>query len=70
MPAIGPGKAWLRLTLIPGIGGETQRKLLATFGLPEQIFAASRSALRSIISDKATNLLLETDNSAAVEAAS
>ena len=32
--------AWLRLTLIPGIGGESQRKLLAAFGLPEQIFAA------------------------------
>ena len=70
MPAIGPGKAWLRLTLIPGIGGETQRKLLAAFGLPEQIFAANRSALRRIISDKAIDLLLETDNSSAVEAAS
>jgi hypothetical protein len=30
--------AWLRLTLIPGIGGETQRKLLAAFGLPEADF--------------------------------
>lgn len=29
---------WLRLTLIPGIGGETQRKLLAAFGLPEAVF--------------------------------
>ena len=37
--------AWLRLTLIPGIGGETQRKLLATFGLPEAIFAAGRLEL-------------------------
>ena len=27
--------AWLRLTLIPGIGGETQRKLLTAFGLPD-----------------------------------
>ena len=27
--------AWLRLTLPSGIGGETQRKLLAAFGLPE-----------------------------------
>jgi DNA processing protein len=26
---------WLRLTLIPGIGGETQRKLLTAFGLPD-----------------------------------
>ena len=33
--------AWLRLTLIPGLGGETQRKLLAAFGLPEAVFAAA-----------------------------
>ena len=32
--------AWLRLTLIPRHRRETQRKLLAAFGLPEAIFAA------------------------------
>ena len=32
---------WLRLTLIPGIGSETQRKLLGAFGLPEAIFSAA-----------------------------
>lgn len=31
-------KHWLRLTLIPGIGGHTQRKLLAAFGLPDAVF--------------------------------
>ena len=41
--------AWLRLTLIPGIGGETQRKLLAAFGLPEAIFAAGRLAVRGVV---------------------
>jgi DNA processing protein len=45
--------AWLRLTLIPGIGGETQRKLLAAFGLPEAIFAAGRLEVRSVIGDRA-----------------
>ena len=40
--------AWLRLTLIPGIGGETQRKLLAAFGLPEAVFAAGRLAARAL----------------------
>lgn len=49
--------AWLRLTLIPGIGGETQRKLLAAFGLPTAIFAASPSSLRSVIGNKADQLL-------------
>jgi DNA processing protein len=45
--------AWLRLTLIPGIGGESQRKLLAAFGLPEAVFAAGRLATRSVIGDRA-----------------
>ena len=40
---------WLRLTLIPGIGGETQRRLLQTFGDPAAIFAASGSALRGVL---------------------
>lgn len=48
--------AWLRLTLAPGIGGETQRKLLAAFGLPEQVFAAGLSAVRAVIQKKADAL--------------
>ncbi|HXE41327.1 MAG TPA: DNA-processing protein DprA [Azonexus sp.] len=48
--------AWLRLTLIPGIGGETQRKLLAAFGLPEAIFAAGRLAVRGVIGERADPL--------------
>ena len=54
--------AWLRLTLIPDIGGETQRKLLAAFGLPEAIFAAGRLELRSVIGKRA-DLLLDFDAS-------
>lgn len=61
--------AWLRLTLIPGIGGETQRKLLAAFGLPETLFAAGRSAVSGAVGGKAAALLFDTDNSAAVAAA-
>ncbi|MCG2575832.1 DNA-processing protein DprA [Dechloromonas sp. XY25] len=58
--------AWLRLTLIPGIGGETQRKLLAAFGLPEGIFAAGRLEVRRIIGDRA-DLLFDSDPAAAIE---
>ena len=58
--------AWLRLTLIPGIGGETQRKLLAAFGLPEAVFAAGRLAARSVIGDRA-DLLFDFDASEAVD---
>ncbi|MEF8712361.1 MAG: DNA-processing protein DprA [Accumulibacter sp.] len=60
---------WLRLTLIPGIGGETQRKLLSVFGLPEAIFLASRSALRNIVGDKAASRVLDTDNQFMIEEA-
>ncbi|MCL2022082.1 MAG: DNA-processing protein DprA [Betaproteobacteria bacterium] len=52
--------AWLRLTLIPGIGGESQRKLLAAFGLPDHIFSVGRAMLAEIIGNRA-NLLLDTD---------
>ena len=60
--------AWLRLTLIPGIGSETQRKLLLAFGTPEAIFVASRSSLRGIVGIKA-DALLDTDLSAAIDQA-
>jgi DNA processing protein len=58
--------AWLRLTLIPGIGGETQRKLLAAFGLPEAIFSAGRLAARAVIGSRA-DLLFDFDTSEAVD---
>lgn len=58
--------AWLRLTLIPGIGGESQRKLLAAFGLPQAIFAAGRLATRSVIGDRA-DLLFDFDPSEEVD---
>jgi DNA processing protein len=58
--------AWLRLTTIPGIGGESQRKLLAAFGLPEAIFAAGRLAVRSVIGERA-DLLLDFDASEAID---
>lgn len=57
---------WLRLTLTPGIGGATQRKLLAAFGLPGAVFAASRNTLASVIGDKAASQLLDTENPAAL----
>ena len=38
--------AWLRLTLTPGVGNATARRLLQTFGLPQQIFQQSHQALQ------------------------
>lgn len=41
--------AWLRLTLSPGIGNQTARKLLAAFGLPSAIFHQSPEALQQVV---------------------
>ncbi|MDR0378778.1 MAG: DNA-processing protein DprA [Candidatus Accumulibacter sp.] len=60
---------WLRLTLVPGIGGRTQRKLLTAFGLPDVIFSAGHGALRAVIGDKAARRLLDADSTAAIAAA-
>lgn len=49
---------WLRLTLAPGIGGETQRKLLSAFGLPDRIFATGSQALARVIPLKQAKQLL------------
>jgi DNA processing protein len=49
---------WLRLTLTPGVGGESQRALLANFGLPGQVFAAGRAALTRVLTGKQVDALL------------
>ncbi|MFA9438816.1 DNA-processing protein DprA [Uliginosibacterium sp. sgz301328] len=60
---------WLRLTLVPDIGTERQRHLLAAFGLPERIFAAGRLALEQVVGPGPTQQLLSTDSRAQIEAA-
>ncbi|SMB22064.1 DNA protecting protein DprA [Sterolibacterium denitrificans] len=52
---------WLRLALTPGIGGETQRSLLAAFGLPAHVFASSLSALRGVVGAPRAERLLHSD---------
>jgi len=41
---------WLRLLETPGVGRETARRLLETFGSPEAVFGASSPARRAIVS--------------------
>jgi len=41
--------AWLRLTLTPGVGNAAVRRLLAAFGLPQQVFAQSTQALQRCV---------------------
>ena len=45
-------KAWLRLTLTPGVGNDSARKLLAAFGSAEGVFEQNDAALRQLGSDK------------------
>lgn len=49
---------WLRLLLTPGVGNESARKLLAAFGLPEDVFRQSPPALRAVVGPKAALALL------------
>ena len=43
---------WLRLMLTEGVGPQTARELLSHFGLPENIFGASYSALQKCVNEK------------------
>ena len=52
---LGP---WLRLTLTPGVGSETTRRLLASFGQPDAIFGQTETALRHIVSNAQARALL------------
>ncbi len=60
---------WLRLSRISGIGPARQRSLLAAFGLPSQIFAASQASIASVIGSDAARALLEAPEAGWLEAA-
>lgn len=69
MPGASELADWLRLTLARGIGGDTQRRLLSAFGLPEQIFSASAATLARTIPLKQAELLLSQDSENEIAAA-
>jgi len=61
--------AWLRPTLIPGVGSAGQRALLKTFGSPEAVFEASAEALASVLGVALARTLLDNPTSVAVASA-
>jgi len=60
--------AWIRLSLVPGLGGHGLRKLLAEFGLPQQVLDAGRGALAGVVSAEIAARMLSDVDSAAVDA--
>ena len=52
-------RAWLNLTLPPGIGPRTQQQLLRAFGTPDAVLNARLSALSSIVGIKLAQSLLD-----------
>lgn len=57
--------AWLRLLLTPGVGSSAGRKLLARFGLPQQIFQQTAAQLETCVSTKQAESLLRTPDNLA-----
>jgi DNA processing protein len=54
--AVDPGiENWLRFTLVPGIGGATQRKLLKHFGSPEAALRAPSSSVSALLNAAAAS---------------
>lgn len=49
---------WIRFEQTPGVGGETGRKLLGAFGLPENIFSANFSALLNTVSERVAHAIV------------
>lgn len=50
--------AWLRFEQTAGVGAETARRLLVAFGLPENIFSSSFSALHKVVPERIAYALL------------
>ncbi len=51
--------AWLRLTLTPGLGDTSARRLLAAFGPPEALYTQTPQALQPILNPAQTAALLQ-----------
>ncbi len=61
--------AWIKLSLVPGLGGQSLRRLLTAFGLPQQVLAVGPGALARIVSAEIAGRILSDLDSPAVAAA-
>jgi len=51
--------AWLRLTLTPGLGDTSSRRLLAAFGPPETLYTQTPPALQAVLTPAQAEALLQ-----------
>lgn len=61
--------AWIDLSLVPGLGGQTLRALLSTFGLPRNVLDAPAGLLTRAVPEPLARAILERNRGAAVESA-
>ncbi len=62
-------ESWLRFTLVPEVGSAAQRRLLATFGSPEDALAASVNSLERVVAREAAAALKRGPEPARIDAA-
>ena len=60
--------AWLRLTLVDGLGGASIRQLLGTFGSPQQVLDAGINELRRHVTPELASAISAGGNQAAADA--
>lgn len=60
-------EAWLRLTLTPGVGSDSARRLLAAFGLPPHVFDQTSAALREVVGPAQASALLKVPDTLAAQ---
>ena len=69
MGEAGDLAAWIELSLVPGLSARTFRALLAAFGLPTQVFRATRLQLSRIVSEPVVAAILDRKRGQSVEQA-
>lgn len=68
-PVGGEPLAWLALDLIPGLGGESTRRLLATFGTPAGTLQQSRTNLERVVTPRVAEAIVAGADPARLDAA-
>ncbi len=67
MPVAHDHSSWIALSLIPGVGNETFRRLLTVFGEPEKIYAAGFASLSRVVKPTIARLICDGPDRGAIE---